>query len=81
MAAYKDLAGVLNQLALTSGFDEARAANAWAGTSGLETLGALNKKAVNAFGNWKDFDGVCNQLAGTNGLAGVGALNKLAGNT
>lgn len=43
------------------------AANAWAGTTGLDLLGALNTKAGNARGSWVGLIAVCNQLAGTPG--------------
>lgn len=47
--------------------DAQGAANAWAGTTGLDLLGALNAKAGNAVGSKKDLLGVLNQLAGTTG--------------
>ncbi len=77
---YRELAGVLNQLASTSGLGAAGAANVYAGTTGLELVAALNVKAGNAAKVFREFDGVCNQLASTSGWSGVGALNKLAGN-
>ena len=43
------------------------AANVWAGTTGLDLLGALNTKAGNARGSWVGLIAVCNQLAGTPG--------------
>ena len=48
--------------------DEAGAANIWAGTTDLETVGALNVKAANALDAYRDLAGVLNQLAGTTGL-------------
>ena len=78
---YLEFVGVLNQLAGTSGKGGTNAANVWAGTTNLDTLGALNVKAGNAAAHFRGMDGVCNQLAGTTNLAAVGALNKLAGNT
>lgn len=48
--------------------DAQGAANAWAGTTGLDLLGALNTKAGNARGSWLGLLGVLNQLAGTTGL-------------
>jgi hypothetical protein len=78
---YRELEGVLNQLAGTNGLGANAAANVWAGTHGLSMIGALNAKAGNAAGRHREFDGVCNQLASTKGWAGVGALNQLAGNS
>jgi hypothetical protein len=48
--------------------DSQGAANAWAGTSGLDLVHALNVKASNALPNFKELQGVLNQLAGTSGL-------------
>lgn len=53
------------------------AANKWAGTTGLATLGALNAKQGNALPNYYDLDGVCNQLAGTEGLGATEALRRI----
>lgn len=79
---YKELDGVLNQLAGTDGLSGQDAANVWAATSGKELLEALNVKAGNTtVGSWRGFNGVCNQLASTFNLDGVAALNVLAGNT
>jgi hypothetical protein len=50
------------------------AANAWAGTVGLDVVGALNAKAGVTGQNRQDLDGICNQLAGTSGLAAPAAL-------
>ena len=60
--------------------DQAGAANAWAGTTGLELLGALNQKAQ-AGRSPKDYKGlnaVCNELAGTTGLEAIPALREVA---
>jgi hypothetical protein len=57
--------------------DEQRAANDWAGTSGLSLVGALNAKALNTGTAIKDLQGVCNQLAGTSGLGPPEALSRL----
>lgn len=52
-------------------YDEQLAANIWAGTSGLGTLGALNAKAgTSGLG----LNLVCNVLAGTSGLEARDAL-------
>lgn len=48
--------------------DEAGAANDYAGTTGLETVGALNVAAGNSLPNYRELAGVLNQLAGTSGL-------------
>lgn len=59
--------------------DQAGAANAWAGTTGLEILGALNQKAE-AGRSPKDYKGlnaVCNELAGTTGLEAIPALREV----
>lgn len=55
------------------------AANAWAGTSGLGLIGALNIKA-SATRQPKDYKGlnaVCNEIAGTSGLSAVDALRSI----
>jgi hypothetical protein len=55
------------------------AANAWAGTSGLGILAALNIKA-SAGRQPKDYKGlnaVCNELASTTGLSAVAALRTI----
>ncbi len=54
------------------------AANAWAGTTGNDILGALNIKAGNAKPNWRDLGGVCNQLAATTDLSPPEALRRRA---
>lgn len=64
--------------ALQTYVDDALAANIWAGTSGLDVVGALNVKAGNTQPNLKDLMGVCNQLAGTTGLAAAAALRQVA---
>jgi hypothetical protein len=89
--AFRELAGVLNQLAgvsATAALEAQGAANKWAGNTGapLETVGALNFKArgaslLSATAPSLEMDGVCNLLAGTSKLNAVEALNVLAGNT
>jgi hypothetical protein len=55
------------------------AANAWAGTSGLGTVAALNKKYGNANPNtYVGLNKVCNLLASTTGLEAVTALREVA---
>ena len=60
------LAGTLVNDVPTLG--EAGAANVYAGTTGLEVVGALNAAAGNALPNYRELPGVLNQLAGTSGL-------------
>jgi hypothetical protein len=59
--------------------DEQGAANRWAGTTGLATVGALNIKAEagRTRDKFKDIDGICNELAGTTGLAAPAALRSI----
>lgn len=46
----------------------AAAANIWAGTTGLDVVGALNVRAGNSLPGYRELAGVVNQLAGTSGL-------------
>ena len=65
--------------AKTEFLDEAGAANKWAGTTGLSTVGALNVKAGNTTkSTYKDIQGVCNQIAGTTGVALGNVLDSVA---
>jgi hypothetical protein len=77
--AGSSLTAELNRLAGTTGLDEQGAANAWAGTSGKATVGALNYKVSSSRSPniFKDIDGVCNELAGTTGLAAPAALRSI----
>jgi hypothetical protein len=70
------LAGITN---VAQYLDEQGAANAWAGTTGLATVGALNIKAEagRTRDKFKDIDGICNELAGTTGLAAPAALRSI----
>ena len=70
------LAGITN---VANYLDEQGAANAWAGTTGLATVGALNYKVSSSRtrDNFKDIDGVCNELASTTGLAAPAALRSI----
>ena len=63
----------------TAFLDEQGAANAWAGTSGLGIIGALNIKADAARqpDDYKDINGICNELAGTSGLSPNDALRSI----
>ena len=67
---YRELAGVLNQLAGTSRLETAGAANAYAGTTNLELVHALNVKAGITVPPFLEFAGACNKIANTNGLGG-----------
>lgn len=60
--------------AIQSYVDDAKAANTWAGTTGLDLVGALNAKAGNSGDAIKDLRGVCNQLGGTTDKAPAAAL-------
>lgn len=53
------------------------AANIWAGTTDRELVGALNVKASNASGAYRELAGVLNQLAGTTGLEVDGAAASI----
>jgi hypothetical protein len=71
----------LNELAGTTGLAPRGSANAWAGTIGLDVVGALNVKArargvLGANDPNLDLGGVCNKLAGTTNLAPVAALEQ-----
>jgi hypothetical protein len=70
------LAGITN---VAQYLDEQGAANRWAGTTGLATVGALNIKAQagRTRDRFKDIDGICNELAGTTGLAAPAALRSI----
>ena len=57
--------------------DAQGAANAFAATTGLEVVGALNVKAGNTLPNYRELDGVLNQLAGTSGLASDDAARRI----
>lgn len=56
-----------------------KAANVYAGTTGLALLGALNKKAdANRQPNqYKGLGGICNELAGTTDLSPTDALRSI----
>jgi hypothetical protein len=69
-----------NYPARTAFLDEQGAANAWASTSGLGIIGALNQKASagRAPSAYKDLNGICNELAGTTGKSAIDALRSIA---
>ena len=79
------LAAELNRLAnggtypdRTVFLDEQGAANAWAGTTGLATVGALNVEAGKTTpAEYLDLQGICNELAGTTGLGAPAALRSI----
>lgn len=77
------LTAELNRLAgitdVAKFLDAQGAANAYAGTTGLATVGALNIKVSSSrtTDKFKDIDGVCNELAGTTGLAAPAALRSI----
>lgn len=81
--AGSSLTAELNRLAgitdVANYLDEQGAANLWAGTTGLATVGALNIKvsAARTRDNFKDINGICNELAGTTGLAAPAALRSI----
>jgi hypothetical protein len=70
------LAGITN---VANYLDAQGAANKWANTTGLATVGALNIKASSSRtrDKFKDIDGICNELAGTTGLAAPAALRSI----
>lgn len=53
------------------------AANIWAGTTGMDLVGALNVRAGNTSGGYRELAGVLNQLAGTTGLEIDGAAASI----
>jgi hypothetical protein len=85
-AAGSSVADELNRLAnggtypvMTVRKVEQGAANAWAGTSGLGLIAALNYKAdpTRQPNDYKDFNAICNEIAGTTGLSAVVALRSI----
>jgi len=77
------LTGELNRLAgitsLTSFKALQGAANAYAGTSGLGLIAALNYKASSSRqpNDYKGLNAVCNELASTTGKSAVDALRSI----
>ena len=59
--------------------EEQGAANAYAGTSGLGILAALNLEAsgTRTPDQYKGLNAVCNELAGTTGLEAIPALRSI----
>lgn len=64
----------------TDYLEDQGAANAWAGTTGLGLVGALNQKAEagRSPADYKGLIAVCNELAGTTGLQAIPALREIA---
>lgn len=55
------------------------AANAWAGTTGLDVQGALNRKAGKTDPKtFLDINGICNLLASTSDLEAPEALRRIS---
>ena len=81
--AGSSLTAELNRLAgitdVANYLDAQGAANVYASTTGLATVGALNIKVSSSRtrDKFKDIDGVCNELAGTTGLAAPAALRSI----
>jgi hypothetical protein len=81
--AGSSLTAELNRLAgitdVAKFLDEQGAANLWAGTTGLATVGALNIKAQagRTRDKFKKINGICNELAGTTGLGAPAALRSI----
>lgn len=84
--AGSSFADELNRLAnggnypvLTAYKSEQGAANAYASTSGLGIIAALNIKADanRQPNNYKMLNAICNELAGTTGLSAVDALRTI----
>jgi len=65
--------------ALTAYKSEQGAANAYASTSGLGIIAALNIKASASRqpNDYKMLNAICNELAGTSGLSAVDALRTI----
>lgn len=71
------LAGTLNSADVPT-LAEAAAANKYAGTTGLETVGALNIKAgITDRSKFLDRQGILNKLAGTTGLGEAQAAAEI----
>jgi hypothetical protein len=69
----------LNRLAGTTGKSDQGAANAYASTSGLGLIAALNKKASGARQPtaYKGLNAICNELASTTGKSASDALRSI----
>jgi hypothetical protein len=82
MALGKDgssLTAELNRLAGTTGKAQQGAANAYASSTGLGVVAALNYKAsaVRQPSAYKGLNAVCNELASTTGKSAVAALRSI----
>ena len=71
--------GEVNRLSRTTGQADQGAANAYAGTSGLGVLAALNLKASGSRqpNDYKGLNAVCNELASSSGLSALAALRSI----
>jgi hypothetical protein len=69
----------LNRLAGTTGRANQGAANAYASTSGLGIIAALNIKvsALRQPSDYKNLNAICNELASTTGKSAVVALRSI----
>jgi hypothetical protein len=77
--AGSSLTAELNRLAGTTGKADQGAANAYASTSGLGIIAALNIKASasRAPSAYKSLRAICNELAGTTGKSASDALRSI----
>ena len=73
------LTAELNRLAGTTGKAQQGAANAYASSTGLGVVAALNYKAsaVRQPSAYKGLNAVCNELASTTGKSAVAALRSI----
>ena len=77
--AGSSLTAELNRLAGTTGRADQGAANAYASTSGLGIIAALNIKASasRAPSAYKGLNAICNELAATTGKSAIDALRSI----
>lgn len=77
--AGSSLTAELNRLAGTIGKADQGAANAYASTSGLGLIAALNKKASGARqpSEYKGLNAICNELAATTDKSAIDALRSI----
>ena len=73
------LTAELNRLAGTTGKADQGAANAYASSTGLGVVAALNYKAsaVRQPSAYKGLNAICNELAGTTGKSASNALRSI----
>jgi hypothetical protein len=79
VAELNRLANLGTYPARTAFLEAPGAANAYAGTTGKDLLGALNYKASASRqpNDYKGLNAVCNELAGTTGKSAVSALRSI----